>query len=142
MKKKYFVTDEETGKKYSVEEDACKDEDPDKKDPDNKVKDDDEVAGLTAEEIAVVRELIPFKDQILALVKPADQPAADADPEEDPMADEDPSQENDVVDTDPEEMKKAHDSKKSFGAIQKKASVKVEDAFDKEERIAKAWANR
>lgn len=134
--KKYLVKDEDEG--LVVTE---LDEEPEKKtedeDIDEEVHDDD---ALTPEEISALKSLAAVASDLVALVEKSktsdedeeiDDEDEDEDEDEDALLDED---EEEVIETG-----KAHDSKKSFGAIQRKSKPK--DSLEDDE-VADAWAKR
>lgn len=134
--KKYLVKDEDEG--LVVTE---LDEEPEKKtedeDIDEEVHDDD---ALTPEEISALKSLAAVASDLVALVEKSktsdedeeiDDEDEDEDEDEDALLDED---EEEVIETG-----KAHDSKKSFGAIQRKS--KPNDSLENDE-VADAWAKR
>ena len=134
--KKYLVKDEDEG--LVVTE---LDEEPEKKtedeDIDEEVHDDD---ALTPEEISALKSLAAVASDLVALVEKSktsdedeeiDDEDEDEDEDEDALLDED---EEEVIETG-----KAHDSKKSFGAIQRKSKPK--DSLEDDE-VANAWAKR
>ena len=104
---------------------------------------------LTEEEIKTLRKLLGKADDLLALLKDDEKSEKeekggkkDKDEKEEiefEEADEDlleiPEEETEEVE---EEEFSAHDSKKSFGSIEKKQNVA--DSVDGEEEIAQAWA--
>lgn len=130
--KKYLVKDEDEG--LVVTE---LDEEPEKKtedeDIDEEVHDDE---ALTPEEISALKSLAAVASDLVALVEKSktsdeDEEIDDEDEDEDALLDED---EEEVIETG-----KAHDSKKSFGAIQRKSKPK--DSLEEDE-VANAWAKR
>ena len=135
--KKYLVKDEDEG--LVVTE---LDEEPEKKtedeDIDEEVHDDD---ALTPEEISALKSLAAVASDLVALVdksKTSDEDE-EIDDEDEELEDED---EETLLDEDEEEVietGKAHDSKKSFGAIQRKSKPK--DSLEDDE-VADAWAKR
>lgn len=135
--KKYLVKDEDEG--LVVTE---LDEEPEKKtedeDIDEEVHDDD---ALTPEEISALKSLAAVASDIVALVEKSKTSDEDEeiDDEDEELEDED---EEALLDEDEEEVietGKAHDSKKSFGAIQRKSKPK--DSLEDDE-VADAWAKR
>ena len=138
--KKYLVKDEDEG--LVVTE---LDEEPEKKtedeDIEEEVHDDD---ALTPEEISALKSLAAVAPDLVALVEKTK--ASDEDEEiddEEELEDEDEDEDEDaLLDEDEEEVietGKAHDSKKSFGAIQRKSKPK--DSLEDDE-VANAWAKR
>ena len=135
--KKYLVKDEDEG--LVVTE---LDEEPEKKtedeDIDEEVHDDD---ALTPEEISALKSLAAVASDLVALVEKSKTSDEDEeiDDEDEELEDED---EDALLDEDEEEVietGKAHDSKKSFGAIQRKSKPK--DSLEDDE-VADAWAKR
>lgn len=138
--KKFIIRDEE--KEYEVEEveteveTTPKDEEP------------ASPASLSEEDIAALKKLASISDKLVALVEiekdeHADEPESemlDEDEDEEEIEEDD---EEEIVDTDEElEKVKGHDSKKSIGAIAKKAKSKDSIADAQEQDIASAWAKR
>ena len=135
--KKYLVKDEDEG--LVVTE---LDEEPEKKtedeDIEEEVHDDD---ALTPEEISALKSLAAVASDLVALVEKSKTSDEDEeiDDEDEELEDED---EEALLDEDEEEVietGKAHDSKKSFGAIQRKSKPK--DSLEDDE-VADAWAKR
>lgn len=131
--KKYLVKDEDEGLVVTEldEELEKKTED---EDIDEEVHDDD---ALTPEEISALKSLAAVASDLVALVEKSktsdeDEEIDDEDEDEDALLDED--EEEEVIETG-----KAHDSKKSFGAIQRKSKPK--DSLEDDE-VANAWAKR
>lgn len=134
--KKYLVKDEDEG--LVVTE---LDEEPEKKtedeDIEEEVHDDD---ALTPEEISALKSLAAVASDLVALVEKSK--TSDEDEEIDDEEELDDEDENALLDEDEEEVietGKAHDSKKSFGAIQRKSKPK--DSLENDE-VADAWAKR
>lgn len=133
--KKYLVKDEDEG--LVVTE---LDEEPEKKtedeDIEEEVHDDD---ALTPEEISALKSLAAVAPDLVALV----EKSKTSDEEEIVDEDEEIEDEEALLDEDEEEevieTGKAHDSKKSFGAIQRKSKPK--DSLEDDE-VATAWAKR
>ena len=123
---KFFVKDEE-GNKFEVEEiEEMK----------KSTEDDGELAPeLTPEEIGALKKLAAVADKIMdKLVAKEDSDDFDEDEKKSKEI---------VVDTDEEEddkKDKVTDSKKSFGAIQKK--IVVDSADDINDEVSAAWAKR
>lgn len=129
--KKYYVTDE-SGDKYTVEEEldeVTKDEDEPDMDP---VPTSDEAA-LTDDEIVALKKLAAVAEKLLAKVEPE---VTDEDNDDEEVLDED----EEILDTEEDIEVKATDSKKSFGAIssKKKAKDSMNDAIS----IEDAWQKR
>lgn len=104
---------------------------------------DDEVAVLTSEEIASLKELAKAAPSLLALLNKPEETSEEIDEEidgEDMGEDEDEEVEEEIVDTDEKvEKKKGKDSKKSYGSIQK--TKIIEDSLEEDE-ISSAWSKR
>ena len=135
--KKYLVKDEDEGLVVTEldEEAEKKTED---EDIDEEVHDDD---ALTPEEISALKSLAAVASDLVALVEKSKTSDEDEeiDDEDEELEDED---EETLLDEDEEEVietGKAHDSKKSFGAIQRKSKPK--DSLEDDE-VADAWAKR
>lgn len=133
MRKKYLVKDKDEG--YEVEEIT---EEP-TKDEDEIVEEVKDEESLTPEEISALKGLAAHASELVALIEKCNATDEDEDEDdEEALLDEDEDVEEDeeeeVVDT-----SKARDSKKSFGAIQKKA--KPADSIEEDE-VANAWAKR
>lgn len=121
---------------------------------------------FTADEIKLLKKLLEKADDLLDLLKEAEKEDKAEEKEKDEDEDEEveeesedevevgeldsdeellsiPEEEEGVTDSDEsdeDEGVKAHDSKKSFGAIEKKSTV--EDSISRDEEIAQAWAKR
>lgn len=135
MKKKYHITDAD-GSEYEVEE-IMEDEDEVIEEEVKEPEVHDE--SLSEEEIAALRGLAAVADKLIALVN-----TSDADEDEEDVSDEDEEfveeKEEEVIDTDPEEDdKKARDSKKSIGALEKRNAHADDSLVDE---VADAWAKR
>lgn len=135
--KKYLVKDEDEG--LVVTE---LDEEPEKKtedeDIEEEVHDDD---ALTPEEISALKSLAAVASDLVALVEKSKTSDEDEEIDDDDEEVEDEDEEA-LLDEDEEEVietGKAHDSKKSFGAIQRKSKPK--DSLEDDE-VANAWAKR
>lgn len=134
--KKYLVKDEDEGLVVTEI-----DEEPEKKtedeDIEEEVHDDD---ALTPEEISALKSLAAVASDLVALVEKSKTSDEDEEiDDEEELEDED---EDALLDEDEEEVietGKAHDSKKSFGAIQRKSKPK--DSLEDDE-VANAWAKR
>lgn len=105
---------------------------------------DDDVAVLTSEEIASLKELAKAAPSLLALLNKPEETSEEIDEEidgEDMDEDEDEEEvEEEIVDTDEKvEKKKGKDSKKSYGSIQK--TKIIEDSLEEDE-ISSAWSKR
>ena len=116
--KKYIFKDED-GCKLEVEE---LDEETEVIDEENV----DEVV-LTKEEIIALKKLAPVVDKLVDLLKVEEKEQEEITHDED---------EEEVIET----CTKAHDSKKSFGALEKKQ--KIDDSADLVDEISNAWAKR
>lgn len=97
--------------------------------------DDGAPVALSEEEITALKSLASVADKLVALVK-ENEPA-------EKTVDEEIDEKEEVIDTCGEEEMPKHDSKKSFGSIEKKTTKPTHDSDeDRDERIAQAWANR
>lgn len=99
---------------------------------------------LTDEEIAALKGLAKVADKLIAMLGTSDSCSdEDEEEEEEEMHDEEEKEEEEeeVVDTDEETSTKSCDSKKSFGAIERKTTA--EDSLDDSAMdIDAAWAKR
>lgn len=134
--KKYLVKDEDEGLVVTEldEESEKKTED---EDIEEEVHDDD---ALTPEEISTLKSLAAVAPDLVALVEKSK--ASDEDEKIDDEEEFEDEDEDALLDEDEEEVietGKAHDSKKSFGAIQRKSKPK--DSLEDDE-VANAWAKR
>lgn len=134
--KKYRITDE-NGEQYEVEEVEEKAVD---EEPIPEVHDEE----LLPEEIAALKKLAAAADQLIALidVEKEEHNVESFDDEDEIENDEDvevEEKEEQLVDTDEEEKIKGKDSKRSFGAIERKRKS-VDDSLTDE--ISNAWAKR
>lgn len=103
---------------------------------------DDEVAVLTSEEIASLKELAKVAPSLLALLNKPEETSEEIDEEIDgeDMDEDEEEVEEEIVDTDEKvEKKKGKDSKKSYGSIQK--TKIIEDSLEEDE-ISSAWSKR
>lgn len=135
--KKYLVKDEDEGLVVTEldEESEKKTED---EDIEEEVHDDD---ALTPEEISALKSLAAVAPDLVALVEKSKTSDEDEEIDDDDEEVEDEDEEA-LLDEDEEEVietGKAHDSKKSFGAIQRKSKPK--DSLEDDE-VANAWAKR
>ena len=89
--------------------------------------------GLTEEEIAALKKLAGFADQLVNLIE------TKKDEQSSELTDEDEVIED--SDEDEDEDKRKYDSRRSFGS-KLKIDSKINDADEKELAIAKAWAKR
>lgn len=145
--KKYHVIDED-GAEYEIKE-----FDDEEVVEEEKLEDDFETQNapdsLSPEEIAALKKLAAFADKLIASIESTtdsdenmeEEDLHDEDEDEEVMTDEDEviEKEEEVIDTDEEEKRPAHDSKKSFGSIEKRK--KADDSLIKDE-VANAWAKR
>ena len=100
--------------------------------------------GLSDDEISALKGLAAIAPKLMKLVENTADACEDEDEEElddeceDPKVDDEDEQIEEVIDTD--EETKPRDSKKSFGAIErkKKANDSIKDAID----VETAWAKR
>ena len=129
--KKYIFKDED-GCKLEVEE---LDEETEVIDEENV----DEVV-LNKDEIIALKKLAPVVDKLVDLLKVEEKEHEGMTEDED----EEEVEEEITHDEDEEEVietcTKAHDSKKSFGALEKKQ--KIDDSADLVDEISNAWAKR
>lgn len=126
---KFYVKDED-GQKFEVEEVEEMNPAPETKD--------EEPASLTDDEIAALKGLAARAGEIIKLLGVERE-------EHEAMGEGDEVEEGEeiVVDTDEETeevLKKAHDSKKSFGSVQKRPVVA--DSVDDADEINNIWAKR
>ena len=134
MSKKFIIKDED-GSTYEVTETS--DEETVEPSAPEEIHDDE---GLTSEEIALLKKLAAHADEIIASFSKTtdEEPEVLEDDGEDleagEVVDEDPDEE--VLDT------KSTDSKKSFGSLEKRKAKDSISLDDKEQEIAKAWADR
>ena len=162
---KFKITDE-CGKAFAVEKKDIALPNPRrfKEDPalkSDSCKDADEI-NFTEDEVKDLKKLAKKVKELLALVKDEDEDKKkdkdeaeeekdekeekisveefDADEELLEIPEDDEEQGSDDLEDEEEEVTVAHDSKKSFGAIERKASV--DDSIDLETEIAQAWAKR
>ena len=143
MPKKFIIKDDD-GKQFEVTEETV-DEEPEAKSEEMPEVHDDE--GLTADEIAALKNLAAKAEDILKLLEvEAKEHAATSDEGEDVITDEDVKAEDaDMTEDEDEEetIVKTADSKKSIGSIEKKKNVMTNDSIeDSETAIAQAWADR
>ena len=141
--KKFHVKDED-GEVFEVEEldetapASATDPEPESK---PEVNDDN---GLSEDEISALKGLAAIAPKLMKLVENTADACEDEDKEElddeceDPTVDDKDEQIEEVIDTD--EETKPRDSKKSFGAIERKKKAKdsIKDAID----VETAWAKR
>lgn len=148
--KKLYVRDEH-GTEYEVEEiEKTEDEAPVEE---TEVKEEVKDESLTEEEIVALKKLASVADKLVEMCatkdeckdededKECEDEEPDVDVEKDvdvsvEAEDEDEEEIEEVIDTDT----KAHDSKKSFGAIERKS--KTADSMNKELEIEDAWSKR
>ena len=126
---KYRVKDND--REYEVEEIASDDEVEEAVEP----TDDDQ--SLTSDEIAALKAIAKAAPQLMALIKKpgtSDEDIEEEEEEVEEVTDEDEEEEEE------EEKIPKHDSKSSYGSIEKK-SKKVDDSIVEDE-IASAWAKR
>jgi hypothetical protein len=99
---------------------------------------------LTDEEIAALKGLAKVADKLIAMIGTTDSCSDKDEEEEEEMHDEneeEEEEEEEIVDTDEENSTKTCDSKKSFGAIERK-TTKTEDSVEDAMDIDAAWAKR
>lgn len=141
MPKKFIIKDDD-GKQFEVTEETV-DEEPEAKPEEKPEVHDDE--GLSADEIAALKNLAAKAEDILKLLEvEAKEHAATSDEDEDVITDEDVEAEDaDMTEDEEETVVKTADSKKSIGSIEKKKNVMTNDSIeDTETAIAQAWADR
>lgn len=141
--RKYRVIDAD-GEEYEIEEtineDACHDEDEEVIEKKEEFHDEPEALPLEADEIDALKRLAAVADKLIALLNTSDE-----DMDEEELHDEDEEEieaeeEEEVIDTDEQPEEKIHDSKSSFGAIERKKK-QVEDSSLRDE-VADAWTKR
>lgn len=139
MAKKFIIKDDD-GKEFEVTEETI-DEEPEVKE--EEIHDDE---SLTADEIAALKSLAAKAQDILKLLDvEAKEHAATSDEDEDVITDEDiESKDCDMTEDDDDEeiVVKTGDSRTSIGSIEKKKVVDNSSIEDRENAIAKAWADR
>ena len=103
---------------------------------------DDDTSSLSEDEIMALKKLAAVADKLVDLAATADAGktnATDEDEDEDVDVDEDDDEDDDddvVVDT-----RRRHDSKKSFGSLEKRKKKPTADSVEVDE-VADAWAKR
>lgn len=103
---------------------------------------DDDTSSLSEDEIMALKKLAAVADKLVDLAATADAGttnATDEDEDEDVDVDEDNDEDDDddvVVDT-----RRRHDSKKSFGSLEKRKKKPTADSVEVDE-VADAWAKR
>ena len=141
--KKFHVKDED-GEVFEVEElDETAPTSATDPEPESNPKVNDE-NGLSDDEISALKGLAAITPKLMKLVENTADACEDEDKEElddeceEPKVDDKDEQIEEVIDTD--EETKPRDSKKSFGAIERKKKTKdsIEDAID----VESAWAKR
>ena len=142
MPKKFIIKDDD-GKQFEVTEETV-DEEPEAKPEETPEVHDDE--GLTADEIAALKNLAAKAEDILKLLEVEAKEHATSDEDENVITDEDvETEDRDMTEDEDEEetIVKTADSKKSIGSIEKKKNVMTNDSIeDSETAIAQAWADR
>ena len=142
MPKKFIIKDDD-GKQFEVTEETV-DEEPEAKPEETPEVHDDE--GLTADEIAALKNLAAKAEDILKLLEVEAKEHATSDEDENVITDEDVETEDRDMTEDEDEKEtivKTADSKKSIGSIEKKKNVMTNDSIeDSETAIAQAWADR
>ena len=135
---KYRIKDED-GKEVIVEE--MNDEEIEKVVDEEPITEEPTSEALSPEEISALKRLAGVADKLVAMCEETTdaleeiQPEEAEEDEEEMVEDEEENPEEEIIDT------KAHDSKKSFGAIEKK-KTSVDDSIDDDLEIANAWAKR
>ena len=142
MPKKFIIKDDD-GKQFEITEETV-DEEPEAKPEETPEVHDDE--GLTADEIAALKNLAAKAEDILKLLEVEAKEHATSDEDENVITDEDvETEDRDMTEDEDEEetIVKTADSKKSIGSIEKKKNVMTNDSIeDSETAIAQAWADR
>lgn len=145
--KKYLVRDGETEYEVTEVEEEPKDEDVIKNEEEVvKTETGDDEFALSAEEIAALKSLAAAAPKLLAMVKGDETTDEDEDDKGLVTCDEDEDETDIDVDCDAEEIKKTpetkptRDSKRSFGAIERKPKVRADDSLVDE--VSDAWAKR
>lgn len=142
MPKKFIIKDDD-GKQFEITEETL-DEEPEAKSEEKPEVHDDE--GLSADEIAALKNLAAKAEDILKLLEVEAKEHATSDEDENVITDEDvESEDADMTEDEDEEetIVKTADSKKSIGSIEKKKNVMTNDSIeDSETAIAQAWADR
>ena len=146
MAKKFVIKDDD-GKQFEVTEETV-DEEPVVEDEEKpEVHDDD---SLTPDEIAALKSLAAKANDILKLLDVEAEEHESASDDDEVITDEDENEEmkdedgcEETKDEDEREtVMKTGDSKKSIGSIQKKKVSANDSIDDRENAIAKAWADR
>ena len=145
--KKYLVRDGET--EYEVTEVKEKPKDEDVIENEEEVvetKTEDDESTLSTEEIAALKSLAAAAPKLLAMVKGNETEDEDEDDKGLVTCDEDEDETDIGIDCDDEEIEKipetkpTRDSKRSFGAIERKPNVRADDSLVDE--VSDAWAKR
>ena len=143
--KKYLVRDGETEYEVTEVKEKPKDEDVIEEEVVETKTEDDE-STLSAEEIAALKSLAAAAPKLLAMAKGNETTDEDEDDKGLVTCDEDEDETDIDVDCDDEEIEKkpetkpARDSKRSFGAIERKPKVRADDSLVDE--VSDAWAKR
>lgn len=138
---KYRIKDED-GKEVIVEE--MNDEEVDVMENEEPIVDEPTSESLSPEEISALKRLAAVADKLVGMCEGTTDALEEIQPEvkddeaeeEEMIEDEDENPEEEIIDT------KARDSKKSFGAIEKREKSSIEDSIDSDVEIADAWAKR
>ena len=145
--KKYLVRDGETEYEVTEVEEKPKDEDVIENEEEVvETKTEDDESALSAEEIAALKSLAAAAPKLLAMVKGNETEDEDEDDKGLVTCDEDEDETDIDVDCDDEEIEKipetkpTRDSKRSFGAIERKPKVRADDSLVDE--VSDAWAKR
>lgn len=145
--KKYLVRDGETEYEVTEVEEETKDEDVIENEEEVvETKTEDDESTLSAEEIAALKSLAAAAPKLLAMVEGNETTDEDEDDEGLVTCDEDEDETDIDVDCDDEEIeeitetKPTRDSKRSFGAIERKPKVHADDSLVDE--VSDAWAKR
>lgn len=133
--KKYYIKDDDDREYEVIESDISEDVD--------ETPDVEEVTALSEEDIDALKRLAAVADQLIALVQTQDASAEEPveEPVEEPLTDEDPEEVDEVDETEETEevVDTCKDSKRSFGALEKK-KIKADDSLNDE--VSDAWAKR
>lgn len=145
--KKYIVRDGETKYEVTEVEEKTKDEDVIENEEEVvETKTEDDESTLSAEEIAALKSLAAAAPKLLAMVEGNETTDEDEDDEGLVTCDEDEDETDIDVNCDDEEIeeipetKPTRDSKRSFGAIERKPKVHADDSLVDE--VSDAWAKR
>ncbi len=141
-RKKYWIVDGD-GNEFNVEEQLDADET--EVFEEEKIEEPVGGEGLSEEEITALKRLAAVADKLIAVVETSDACGKDEgeeeEVEEEEIIDEDEEEfrEEEIIDTDEVVDKKARDSKRSMGAIERKRTRQDDSLTDP---VAEAWAKR